>query len=73
MSNEKPMTAWQECKAISEALEPTPEPPEQTEQRLRATCWHNWLLWVRRARRSLLASQPLTARFQSRQKTCQTN
>jgi hypothetical protein len=37
MSNEKPMTAWQECKAISEDLVPAPEPPEQTEQRLRAT------------------------------------
>jgi hypothetical protein len=36
MSNEKPLTSWQQCKAISEALAPTPEDPRETVRRLRA-------------------------------------
>jgi hypothetical protein len=38
MSNEKPLTTWQQCKAIAEALapRPTPEDPQQTVRRLRA-------------------------------------
>jgi hypothetical protein len=36
MSDQDP-TVWQQCKSIAEALAPTPEPPEQAAQRVRAT------------------------------------
>jgi hypothetical protein len=35
MSTEEP-TVWQQCKAISEALAPRPEDPQETVRRLRA-------------------------------------